>query len=205
MASTRWGLTDQTSRFFQSPADEAGYQQLKLRENNIFSLKLCVPVCLCIESYQFGVPESALVSSVVAKIKALDLDVGSNAEMDYRILDGDGLGTFRIITDPVTQEGLFTLQKVLISLYQVCNAAEDTGYTGGGTGFLDLSAGSSYEGFSPFLANFFKDSSDFTANGAYFFARNTVLLVASAGFPTEATALFAESTGFLREGTGFFV
>ncbi|GLD48982.1 cadherin-7-like isoform X1 [Lates japonicus] len=31
------------------------------------------------------------------EIKALDLDVGPNAEMDYsRILDGDGLGTFRI-------------------------------------------------------------------------------------------------------------
>ncbi|XP_044076350.1 cadherin-7-like isoform X1 [Siniperca chuatsi] len=65
------------------------------------------------KSYQFSVPESVLVSAVVAKIKALDLDVGPNAEMDYRILDGDGLGTFRIITDPNTQEGLVTLQKTL--------------------------------------------------------------------------------------------
>ncbi|XP_070775733.1 cadherin-7-like [Enoplosus armatus] len=65
------------------------------------------------KSYQFSVPESVLVSGVVAKIKALDLDVGPNAEMDYRILDGDGLGTFRIITDPNTQEGLVTLQKTL--------------------------------------------------------------------------------------------
>ncbi|XP_078101187.1 cadherin-7-like [Sander vitreus] len=64
-------------------------------------------------SYQFRVPESALVSAVVAKIKALDPDVGPNAEMDYRILEGDGLGTFRIITDPNTQEGLLTLQKTL--------------------------------------------------------------------------------------------
>ncbi len=71
---------------------------------------MCVPT----ESYQFSVPESVLVSSVVAKIKALDLDVGSNAEMDYRILDGDGLGTFRVITDPNTQEGLVTLHKVLV-------------------------------------------------------------------------------------------
>lgn len=71
----------------------------------------CVPT----ESYQFSVPESVLVSAVVAKIKALDLDVGSNAEMDYRILDGDGLGTFRIITDPNTQEGLVTLHKVLVT------------------------------------------------------------------------------------------
>ncbi|XP_059200723.1 cadherin-7-like isoform X3 [Centropristis striata] len=65
------------------------------------------------KSYQFRVPESVLVPVVVAKIKALDLDVGPNAEMDYRILDGDGLGTFRIITDPNTQEGLVTLQKTL--------------------------------------------------------------------------------------------
>ncbi|XP_068565349.1 cadherin-7-like [Cebidichthys violaceus] len=65
------------------------------------------------KSYQFSVPESVLVSTVIAKIKALDLDVGPNAEMDYRILDGDGLGTFRIITDPNTQEGLVTLHKTL--------------------------------------------------------------------------------------------
>ncbi|KAF3698480.1 Cadherin-7 Precursor [Channa argus] len=65
------------------------------------------------KSYQFSVPESELVSVVVAKIKALDLDVGPNAEMDYRILDGDGVGTFRILTDPNTQEGLVILQKTL--------------------------------------------------------------------------------------------
>ncbi|XP_045907166.1 cadherin-7-like [Micropterus dolomieu] len=64
-------------------------------------------------NYQFTVPESVLVSDVVARIKALDLDVGPNAEMDYRILNGDGLGTFRIVTDPNTQEGLLTLQKTL--------------------------------------------------------------------------------------------
>ncbi|KAG7219151.1 hypothetical protein INR49_006310 [Caranx melampygus] len=39
------------------------------------------------KSYQISVPESVPVSSVVAKIKALDLDVGPNAEMDYRFLD----------------------------------------------------------------------------------------------------------------------
>lgn len=74
-----------------------------------------VPVCVLTESYQFSVPESELVSAVVAKIKAVDLDVGPNAEMDYRILDGDGLGTFSIVTDPNTQEGLVTLYKVLVT------------------------------------------------------------------------------------------
>ncbi|XP_041848809.1 cadherin-7-like isoform X2 [Melanotaenia boesemani] len=65
------------------------------------------------KSYQFTVPESVLVSSVVAKVKAVDLDLGSNAEVDYRILDGDGLGIFRISTEPNSQEGLITLHKTL--------------------------------------------------------------------------------------------
>ena len=69
-------------------------------------------------SYQFSVPESVLVSTVVAKIKALDLDLGPNAEMDYRILDGDGQGTFRILTDPNTQEGLVILHKVIVHCQQ---------------------------------------------------------------------------------------
>lgn len=77
---------------------------------------LCALVCTCVptESYKFSVPESVLVSAEVAKIKALDLDVGPNAEMEYRILDEDGLGTFRITTDPNTQEGIVTLHKVLV-------------------------------------------------------------------------------------------
>lgn len=75
-----------------------------------------IPVCVCVrvltESYQFSVLESEPVPAVVAKIRAVDLDVGPNAEMDYCILDGDGPGTFSIITDPNTQEGLVTLNKV---------------------------------------------------------------------------------------------
>ena len=57
-------------------------------------------------------PESLPVASVVAKIKALDSDVGPNAEMEYRIIDGDGLGMFRVSTDKDTQEGVITLLKV---------------------------------------------------------------------------------------------
>ncbi|KAI4874671.1 hypothetical protein NFI96_034601 [Prochilodus magdalenae] len=65
------------------------------------------------KSYQFGVPESLPVASVVAKIKALDSDVGANAEMEYRIIEGDGLGVFRVEPDTDTQEGVITLQKGL--------------------------------------------------------------------------------------------
>uniref|UniRef100_A0A8C1WG65 Cadherin 7a n=1 Tax=Cyprinus carpio TaxID=7962 RepID=A0A8C1WG65_CYPCA len=65
------------------------------------------------QSYQFAVPESLPVASVVAKIKALDSDIGPNAEMDYRIIEGDGLGVFRVASDKDTQEGVITLQKNL--------------------------------------------------------------------------------------------
>ncbi|XDV27338.1 hypothetical protein PO909_030882, partial [Leuciscus waleckii] len=65
------------------------------------------------KSYQFAVPESLPVASVVAKIKALDSDIGPSAEMDYRIIEGDGLGVFRVAPDNDTQEGVITLQKNL--------------------------------------------------------------------------------------------
>lgn len=52
------------------------------------------------------------MQSVVARIKAADADIGSNAEMDYRIMDGDGPGMFNITTDEDTQEGVIILQKV---------------------------------------------------------------------------------------------
>ena len=65
-----------------------------------------------IGSYQYNVPESLLVASVVARLKAVDADVGPNAEMEYKIVDGDGLGVFKITVDKETQEGIITIQKV---------------------------------------------------------------------------------------------
>ncbi|XP_032407578.1 cadherin-7 [Xiphophorus hellerii] len=65
------------------------------------------------KSYQYTVLESLPVQSVVARIKAADADIGSNAEMDYRIMDGDGPGMFNITTDEDTQEGVIILQKPL--------------------------------------------------------------------------------------------
>ncbi len=52
------------------------------------------------------------MQSVVARIKAADADIGSNAEMDYRIMDGDGAGMFNITTDEDTQDGIIILLKV---------------------------------------------------------------------------------------------
>ncbi|KAL7840526.1 hypothetical protein AOLI_G00258490 [Acnodon oligacanthus] len=63
--------------------------------------------------YQYAVLESVPVASVVARLKAADADIGSNAEMDYRIVDGDGPGMFNITTDEETQEGVIILQRPL--------------------------------------------------------------------------------------------
>ncbi|XP_013860887.1 cadherin-7 isoform X2 [Austrofundulus limnaeus] len=63
--------------------------------------------------YQYTVLESLPVQSVVARIKAADADIGSNAEMDYRIMDSDGPGMFNITTDEDTQEGVIILHKPL--------------------------------------------------------------------------------------------
>ncbi|XP_035765477.1 cadherin-18 [Neolamprologus brichardi] len=65
------------------------------------------------KNYQYTVLESLLVQSVVARIKAADADIGSNAEMDYRIMDGDGPGVFNITTDEDTQDGVIMLLKPL--------------------------------------------------------------------------------------------
>ncbi|XP_072425881.1 cadherin-7a [Chiloscyllium punctatum] len=63
--------------------------------------------------YQYNVPESLPVASTVAKIRALDDDIGPNAEMEYQIIDGDGFSVLKIETDMETQEGIVTLQKEL--------------------------------------------------------------------------------------------
>ncbi|XP_072267595.1 cadherin-7 [Pyxicephalus adspersus] len=65
------------------------------------------------KSDQYYVPESLPVGSTVAKIKAADADVGLNAEMEYRIVDGDGQGVFKVSVDKDTQEGIVSIQKVL--------------------------------------------------------------------------------------------
>ncbi|XP_035854138.1 cadherin-7 isoform X2 [Sander lucioperca] len=65
------------------------------------------------KNYQYTVLESLPVQSVVARVKAADADIGSNAEMDYRIMDSDGPGMFNITTDENTQDGVIILLKPL--------------------------------------------------------------------------------------------
>ena len=64
------------------------------------------------EHYQLYVPESAQVGSAVGKIKANDADTGSNADMTYSIINGDGIGIFALSTDKETREGILFLKKV---------------------------------------------------------------------------------------------
>lgn len=63
--------------------------------------------------YQFSVPELTEVGKPVGSMRAVDADVGRNAEMDYTIVGGDGLDVFDIITDTKTQEGILTVKKPL--------------------------------------------------------------------------------------------
>ncbi|XP_038248435.1 cadherin-9 isoform X3 [Dermochelys coriacea] len=64
-------------------------------------------------TYQFSSPESASLGTSLGRIKANDLDVGENAEIEYSISKGDGSDMFDIITDKDTQEGIITIKKQL--------------------------------------------------------------------------------------------
>nr|XP_048285821.1 cadherin-10 [Myodes glareolus] len=57
--------------------------------------------------------ESSPVGTAVGSVKATDADMGKNAEVDYRIIDGDGTDMFDIITEKDTQEGIITVKKPL--------------------------------------------------------------------------------------------
>ncbi|XP_044538009.1 cadherin-10-like [Gracilinanus agilis] len=57
------------------------------------------------------VPESSPVGTAIGSVKATDADTGKNAEIEYRIIDGDGTDMFDIITQKDTQEGILTVRK----------------------------------------------------------------------------------------------
>uniref|UniRef100_A0A9L0RCN2 T2-cadherin n=1 Tax=Equus caballus TaxID=9796 RepID=A0A9L0RCN2_HORSE len=57
--------------------------------------------------------ESSPVGTAIGSVKATDADTGKNAEVEYRIIDGDGTDMFDIITDKDTQEGIITVKKPL--------------------------------------------------------------------------------------------
>lgn len=53
-----------------------------------------------------------LAATAIGSVKATDADTGKNAEVEYRIIDGDGTDMFDIITEKDTQEGIITVKKV---------------------------------------------------------------------------------------------
>ncbi|KAF0021677.1 hypothetical protein F2P81_026070 [Scophthalmus maximus] len=61
--------------------------------------------------YEFRVPETTELGHAVGAIRALDGDIGENAEMDYRIIGSDGPGVFDVATNRSTQEGVIVLRK----------------------------------------------------------------------------------------------
>ncbi|KAK1806166.1 hypothetical protein P4O66_000057 [Electrophorus voltai] len=63
--------------------------------------------------YTFGIAESAPVGTTVGRVMAKDADVGVNAIMNYSLVGLEENATFRVQTDPVTQEGIVTLAKPL--------------------------------------------------------------------------------------------
>lgn len=49
---------------------------------------------------------------MVGVVRALDADIGENAQMDYRIIGSDGPGVFEIAANRSTQDGVIVLRKV---------------------------------------------------------------------------------------------
>lgn len=77
--------------------------------------------------YEFVIPEDLPVGKMGGKVKAVDRDIGENAKSTFNIIEGDDQGTFEIITDTQTQEGILRLKKVrpnisalIVTLYKIC-------------------------------------------------------------------------------------
>uniref|UniRef100_A0A665X2H8 Cadherin-12 n=1 Tax=Echeneis naucrates TaxID=173247 RepID=A0A665X2H8_ECHNA len=66
-----------------------------------------------LEKSNNAVPESSAVGSAVGRIKAHDLDIGRNAEVEYTIVPGDGGAMFDITTNEHNQEGIIILKRPL--------------------------------------------------------------------------------------------
>ncbi|XP_054915445.1 cadherin-12-like [Poeciliopsis prolifica] len=63
--------------------------------------------------FHLRVPESSTMGSAVGRIKAHDLDIGRNAEVEYTIVPGDGGAMFDITTNEHNQEGMIILKRPL--------------------------------------------------------------------------------------------
>ncbi|KAI1888842.1 hypothetical protein AGOR_G00172930 [Albula goreensis] len=75
--------------------------------------KMCHFIKVQTVFFHLRVPESSPVGSAVGRIKAHDLDIGKNAEVEYNIVPGDGGTMFDITTNEHNQEGIIVLKKPL--------------------------------------------------------------------------------------------
>ncbi len=59
-----------------------------------------------------SVSEDKVPGEEVGRLKAKDPDLGDNGLVNYRLIDGDGMGIFELSTDSETREAVIKLKKV---------------------------------------------------------------------------------------------
>lgn len=59
-----------------------------------------------------SVSEDRVPGEEVGRLKAKDPDLGDNGLVNYKLIDGDGMGTFELSTDSETREAVIKLNKV---------------------------------------------------------------------------------------------
>lgn len=59
-----------------------------------------------------SVSEDKVPGEEVGRLKAKDPDLGDNGLVNYRLVDGDGLGLFEVTTDSESREAVLKLKKV---------------------------------------------------------------------------------------------
>uniref|UniRef100_A0A3B4Y5I0 Cadherin 11, type 2, OB-cadherin (osteoblast) n=1 Tax=Seriola lalandi dorsalis TaxID=1841481 RepID=A0A3B4Y5I0_SERLL len=61
--------------------------------------------------YPMSVSEDKVPGEEVGRLKAKDPDLGDNGLVNYRLIDGDGIGMFELSTDSETREAVIKLKK----------------------------------------------------------------------------------------------
>lgn len=59
-----------------------------------------------------SVSEDKVPGEEVGRLMAKDPDLGENGHVNYRFVDGDGMGVFELSTDSETKEAIIKLKKV---------------------------------------------------------------------------------------------
>lgn len=70
------------------------------------------PLHTSLAVYQMSVSEDKVPGEEVGRLMAKDPDLGENGQVNYRFVDGDGMGVFELSTDSETKEAIIKLKKV---------------------------------------------------------------------------------------------